>query len=422
MENMAIHVRNVTKTYKLYKKPVDRLKESLHPGRKTYHSDFHALHNLSFEIKKGETIGIIGKNGSGKSTLLKIITGVLQPTTGAVQVSGKVSALLELGAGFNPEMTGIENIYLNGMIMGYTKEEIDEKLADILSFADIGDFIDQPVKTYSSGMFVRLAFAVASSVEPEILIVDEALSVGDIRFQQKCLRRIEELKGKNTILFVSHDLGIISKFCDRCIWINEGELYGDGAPVHITKRYQAFMADSRTSTYKENGHNDSHNNQKSTWEIEPIQPGLDVLGDNQAQVLGISLLDLHNNRVSMVSPGKESKLVIRVQFSTELVSPIIGFMIKDRLGNIVTQSNNAVLDKGIENTREEIQDFCFQFTIPSLNNGYYTISPAVASGTMEDHVQHCLVHDAVVFQIVDTTRYPLQGFIFIDEIDFYKLT
>ena len=207
-ETNAITVRDVTKIYRLYDKPIDRLKESLSVTHKNYHKDFYALQNLSFNVKKGETVGIIGTNGSGKSTILKIITGVLTPTSGEVQVDGKISALLELGAGFNQDYTGIENIYMNGTMMGFSKKEMDEKLPDILEFADIGDFVYQPVKTYSSGMFVRLAFALSINVEPEILIVDEALSVGDVFFQSKCYRRMDELrKNGTTIVMVTHDMG-----------------------------------------------------------------------------------------------------------------------------------------------------------------------------------------------------------------------
>ena len=202
MQDTTILVNGISKIYKLYEKPIDRLKESLHPFKKKYHKEFYALKDITFEIEKGETVGIIGKNGSGKSTLLKIITGVLSPTNGSTTVKGKVSALLELGAGFNPEFTGLQNIYLNGTMMGYTKEEIDQRVGAILEFADIGDFIYQPVKTYSSGMFVRLAFAVAINVDPDILIVDEALSVGDIFFQLKCYKKFEEYKKRERQLFL----------------------------------------------------------------------------------------------------------------------------------------------------------------------------------------------------------------------------
>ena len=214
----AIAVRDVTKIYRLYDKPIDRLKESVSLSHKNYHRDFYALNHLSFEVEKGQTVGIIGTNGSGKSTILKIITGVLTPTSGQVEVEGKISALLELGAGFNMDYTGIENVYMNGTMMGYTRKEMDAKLQDILDFAEIGDFVYQPVKTYSSGMFVRLAFALAINVDPEILIVDEALSVGDVFFQSKCYRKMEEIRQKGTtILMVTHDMGSIIKYCDKVV-------------------------------------------------------------------------------------------------------------------------------------------------------------------------------------------------------------
>ena len=219
----SIEVENLSKVYKLYDKPSDRLKEALSPVKKCYHKDFYALKDLSFKIKPGETVGFVGKNGSGKSTLLKILTEVLTPSEGSLKINGKVSALLELGAGFNGEYTGMENIFLNGTILGFSHEEMEKRVDDIVKFADIGEYINQPVKTYSSGMFVRLAFAVAINVEPDILIVDEALAVGDVRFQLKCMDKFLEFKEKGiTILYVSHDVNSIKRFCNRAIWINEG--------------------------------------------------------------------------------------------------------------------------------------------------------------------------------------------------------
>ena len=218
-EDWAIKIEHLSKVYKIFDKPTDRVKEALNPFRKRYSRDFYALNDVSLTIKKGETVGIIGKNGAGKSTILKIITGVLTPTSGSVQVNGRIASLLELGAGFNPEMTGIENIYMNGTIMGYSKEEMDDRLQDIVDFADIGEFIHQPVKMYSSGMFARLAFAVNVNVTPDILIVDEALSVGDVFFQNKCFKRMDALKKSGvTVLFVSHDMGSIRQLCDKCLW------------------------------------------------------------------------------------------------------------------------------------------------------------------------------------------------------------
>lgn len=237
-DELAITVENLSKVYKLYSSPVDRLKESLHPLRRQYHHDFYALNDVSFEIKKGESVGIIGKNGSGKSTLLKILTGVLTPTSGSVTVNGKVSALLELGAGFNPDLTGIENVYFNGMLMGYTREEMEGLLDGILSFADIGEFVQQPVKTYSSGMFVRLAFAVAVNVDPEILIIDEALAVGDLKFQKKCKQKMSDFRDKGiTQLIVSHNMSDITTGCSKALYLKNGILEYCGEAVETVSAF-----------------------------------------------------------------------------------------------------------------------------------------------------------------------------------------
>ena len=252
MSANAIEVNGVTKIYRMYDKPIDRLKESLSPTHKCYHKDFYALNSLSFQVEKGQTVGIIGTNGSGKSTILKIITGVLTPTTGTVTVDGKISALLELGAGFNMDYRGIENIYMNGTMMGYTKKEMDSKLQEILDFADIGDFVYQPVKTYSSGMFVRLAFALSINVEPEILIVDEALSVGDVFFQAKCYRKMEEIRKKGTtILMVTHDMGSIIKYCDKVVLLNRGEFIAEGEAGRMVDLYKKILAGQLDSLKEE---------------------------------------------------------------------------------------------------------------------------------------------------------------------------
>lgn len=242
MTELAINVKNIKKTYKLYDKPSLRIKEAFSLSGRKYHKEFDALKDISFRVERGEMLGIIGKNGAGKSTLLKIITGVLTPTEGSVEINGKVSALLELGAGFNPEYTGIENIYLNGSMIGYTEKEMDTKIDDIIQFADIGDFIHQPVKSYSSGMFARLAFAVSINVEPDILIVDEALSVGDVFFQAKCYKKLNDLKNSGkTILFVTHDMGSVIKYCNRAILINDGVIAAEGKPAEIVDIYKKVL-------------------------------------------------------------------------------------------------------------------------------------------------------------------------------------
>lgn len=425
MENTvsAIEVNNVSKIYKLYEKPTDRLKEALNPLGRKLHKDFFALRDISFQINKGEMVGIVGKNGSGKSTLLKMITGVLTPSSGDIRVNGHISALLELGAGFNPEYTGLENIYLNGTIMGYSKDDMDGKLDEILSFADIGDFINQPVKMYSSGMFVRLAFAVAINVDPEILIVDEALSVGDMRFQQKCFRKIEEFKQNKTVLFVSHDLSVINKYCGRAIWINEGVLMEDSTPEVISKKYQAYMLGSNLSkTIVGIRTNEISDNVTSTIKASPLSEELDVLGDNKARITGISLSDQQSEEpISIVSPEQTVQLLIEVSANDIIEDPIVGFSIKDRLGNIITQSNSYILGIQIDTLEPgKKYTFCFEFTFPPLSRGEYTISPAIASGTQEDHTQHSWVHDALVIQMLDTRKYQLSGIMSLGDTAFYQ--
>jgi ABC-type polysaccharide/polyol phosphate transport system ATPase subunit len=252
VDSDIIVLKGISKIYKLYNTPFDRLKESISLSDKKYHTDFYALSNISFNISKGETVGIIGKNGSGKSTLLKIITGVLTPTHGQAKAQGKISSILELGAGFNLEYTGIENIFLNGTILGFSESQIESKLESILSFADIGDFVYQPVKLYSSGMFARLAFALAINVEPEILIVDEALAVGDIKFQTKCYNKFNELKKEGvTILFVSHDINLIRQFCTRALWIDSGKLRDIGDTVEVTAKYIEYMNSEQNEAGKD---------------------------------------------------------------------------------------------------------------------------------------------------------------------------
>jgi ABC-type polysaccharide/polyol phosphate transport system ATPase subunit len=240
--NEIIEIQDVVKSYKLYEKPIDRLKEALSISHRTYHKEFKALNGISFKVEKGDALGILGKNGSGKSTLLKLITGVLSPSSGSIQVKGKISAILELGAGFNPEYSGKENVYLNGLMMGFSREEIDIKMNDIIEFADIGEFIEQPVKIYSSGMFARLAFAVSINVEPDILIVDEALAVGDVRFQTKCIDKMKELKSKGTtILFVSHATEQVKRFCNKAVWLKDGIVQASGESSEIADLYEDFM-------------------------------------------------------------------------------------------------------------------------------------------------------------------------------------
>lgn len=347
----AITVSDLSKVYQLYEKPIDRLKETLHPGKKIYHKDFFALNNISFSIEKGETVGIVGTNGSGKSTILKIITGVLTPTAGSVTIDGKISALLELGAGFDMEYSGIENIYLNGTMMGFSKEEMDQKLSDILAFADIGDFVHQPVKTYSSGMLIRLAFATAINVEPEILIVDEALSVGDVFFQSKCFAKINEIKEKGTtILLVTHDMSSVIKYCDRAILLNRGNFIKDGKPNKIVDLYKKILA---------NQFEEVQMNAVEAQAVKPVEgkrwmdqltvnPEQLTYGDRRAEIIDVGIFDEEDRLSNLLYKDKDFTIKLKVRFNETISEPIFAFTIKDTKGNELAGTNTLIEDNGIK--------------------------------------------------------------------------
>lgn len=349
--DVAIKVDNVSKVYKLYDKPIYRLKESLSIKKKVYHKNHYALDKISFEVKKGETVGIIGTNGSGKSTLLKIITGVLNPTEGKVFVDGRISALLELGAGFNPEYTGIENVYLNGTMMGYSKDEINSRIDDIIDFADIGEFINQPVKTYSSGMFVRLAFAVAINIDPEILIVDEALSVGDVFFQAKCYKKFEEFKknGK-TILFVSHELGSISKYCDRVILLNTGKIVSDGDSKKVIDVYKKILVNQLEENNKSKMNRvRTQIDNKKMKECLNVNPNKVEYGNNMANIVDFAIIDVKGNTTNVIEKGKLFTIKIKVEFKEQVEQPIFAFTIKDLKGTEITGTNTMLENINISN-------------------------------------------------------------------------
>lgn len=348
MSDYAISVEHVDKMYKLYDKPSDRFKESLGLTRKKKYREHYALHDVNFQVKKGETVGIIGTNGSGKSTILKIITGVLNPTAGEVKVNGRISALLELGAGFNMEYTGIENVYLNGTMIGFSREEIDAKLDSILEFADIGDFVNQPVKTYSSGMFVRLAFAVAINIDPEILIVDEALSVGDVFFQAKCYHKFEEFKklGK-TILFVSHDLGSIGKYCDRVVLLNQGVKLNEGQPKEMIDIYKKLLVNQYTEAEEnasleaeqaESG--DKKDSGDRLWkDMTSTNPDIIEYGNGMAEIIDYGVMDKDGNMTNAIEKGCDFSIMFKVKFNEKVSEPIFAITIKDLKGTEITGTN-----------------------------------------------------------------------------------
>lgn len=383
----SIRVNEVTKVYQLYEKPIDRLKETLLGGKKNYHKDFFALDKVSFDVKKGETVGIIGTNGSGKSTILKIITGVLTPTSGEVEINGKISALLELGAGFNNEYTGIENVYMNGTMMGYSKKEMDEKLPEILDFADIGDFVYQPVKTYSSGMFVRLAFALAINVDPEILIVDEALSVGDVFFQAKCFRKIDEIRQKGTtVLMVTHDMGSVIKYCDKVVLLNKGQYVAQGEAGEMVDLYKKILANQFDDggkdvekliedKKKKHGVNTFDKGEGDTWKSKiTVNPDKIEYGDGRAEIIDMGIADKDKNVTNLIMKGEMFYILERIRFNNTIANPIFTYTIKDKKGTELTGTNTMYENADTDIVHEgDVYTVIFKQKM-NLQGGEYLIS------------------------------------------------
>lgn len=409
--NNAITVSDVTKIYRLYEKPIDRLKETLSPTHKNYHRDFYALNGISFDVKKGETVGIIGTNGSGKSTILKIITGVLTPTSGSLKVNGVISALLELGAGFNMDYTGIENIYMNGTMMGFSRKEMDEKLEDILEFADIGDFVYQPVKTYSSGMFVRLAFALAINVEPEILIVDEALSVGDVFFQAKCYRRMEEIRQNGTtILMVTHDMGAIIKYCDQVVVLNKGNFIAQGEPGKMVDLYKKILANQMDDLAELNDFSgEKAISRKEAAKDLPkglmkekltVNPNRTEYGDKKAEIVDFGLLDERGNVTNLLLKGEYFSIRERIRFHGEIKTPIFTYTIKDKRGADLTGTNTmyeAADVKAVKSGDEYEVEFKQKMT---LQGGEYLLSMSCTGFENGEHVVYHRLYDIVSITVI----------------------
>ena len=388
----AIVVKDLKKIYKLYDKPSDRFKEAFGLTHKKY-KEHYALNGVNMTINQGETVGIIGTNGSGKSTILKIITGVLSPSEGEVTVEGRISALLELGAGFNMEYNGIENVYLNGTMMGFSEKEIDKKLPEILKFADIGDYVYQPVKTYSSGMFVRLAFAVAINIEPEILIVDEALSVGDVFFQAKCYHKFEEFKkmGK-TIVFVSHDLSSISKYCDRVFLLNQGNLLGEGSPKEMIDAYKRVLVGQYELPDDKDGLN--------SLPDDVINPNLLEYGTKQAEITEFYITDDKKVKTTAVIKGTTFQIHVKVKFHERIVAPIFAFSFKNIRGTEIT-GTNSMIEKSflqpIDAGRE--MEVTFEQSM-SLQGGEYLLSLGVTGYQGSDFEVYHRLYDVLNITVV----------------------
>ena len=416
--DIAIKVDNLSKCYHIYDNPRDRLMQMLMRGKKQYYREFWALKDISFEIKKGETLGIIGRNGSGKSTLLQIICGTLHPSAGEIEVNGRVAALLELGSGFNPEFTGRENVFMNGSVLGLSRQEIDAKFAEIEAFADIGEFIDQPVKTYSSGMMVRLAFAVIAHVNADILVIDEALAVGDAFFTQKCMRFLREFMKTGTVLFVSHDTGSVKNLCNRAIWLEKGNMLQDGPPkevceLYLQAFYEALQGKSSTTTLKAIKNQDTGralkdqrlqfinaSNLRNDLKIFEFDQTSASFGKGGAQITGVEFLDKEGLPLTWVVGGEQVTLRVYAIAHTVLDAPIIGFTVKDSLGQALFGDNTYLshvesplfCDKGNEIQAE------FTFQMPILPAGNYSVSVAIANGSQDEHVQHHWIYDAVLFK------------------------
>lgn len=407
MGDFAIESKNLTKIYYLYNDPKDRILETLKIGKRVYHQEFVALNKVSFNVEKGEVVGIIGTNGAGKSTLLKIITGVLAPTDGQIKINGKVSALLELGAGFNQECSGLENIYLNGRMMGYSRKEMDARCQQIIDFADIGEFINQPVKMYSSGMFARLAFAVAINVEPDILIVDEALSVGDIFFQNKCFKKFDELKRKGvTILFVSHDIGSVRQMCSRAIWLEKGHVKAIGEAPDICDMY---MDEKRKSSEYVSGHIKDEVvsdagivpcNEKKVYPRVAYQE--DRFKNDRVAIRAVFFEDSKHEPVNVLHVDCEYETHIVVECLADINSMIIGFVLENNKGLPLFDINNFISQQEvIKGKKGQIIEIVYRYKLPRIMNGLYLVGAAVADGTQSRHEMLTWLHGVMQLDVIN---------------------
>ena len=407
----AVEFSNVSKSYSIYAAPRDRLKELATFGSRKFHSDFWALRDVSFDVKRGETFCVVGENGCGKSTLLQICAGILQPSSGSAISRGRVAALLELGSGFNPEFSGRENVYLNGAILGFSQAEMDKRFPEIEAFAEIGSFIDQPVKTYSSGMSVRLAFSVAIHVDPEILLVDEALAVGDVYFRQRCMRKVHELKQRGiTILFVSHATGDVKALGDRAMWLDKGAIKAIGKTDHVVHQYLAAMS-AKDRDYM--AHDLSHLAGRERMQPEEVVIGIPNIdhrfGDEKAEILGIAVVNPDGTRATSLTPGSTAIVRISVKAKANLDRPIVGFMFRNHLGVDFAGTNT-----GRERTDLPpmmIGDVCtvdFYLDVPQLYASSFSFSPAVANGTLEHYSTCDWIDNAIVLQM-EKAEDPIYG-------------
>ena len=427
-ERVAIRVTQLEKGYQIYKTPRDRLKQFVLPRLRRmvkrpprrYHEEFWALKDISFEIMRGETVGIIGRNGAGKSTLLQIICGTLTPSSGTVEINGRVAALLELGSGFNPDFTGRENVYMNAALLGLDKHEIDARFGDIAAFADIGNFIEQPLKTYSSGMYVRLAFAVIAHVDAEILVIDEALAVGDAFFVQKCMRFLRRFMESGTIVFVSHDIGAVTNLCRTALWLEKGRLMDKGLPKDIVAKYlaacyeasQGKSADIKGITQAPPDHKKeppldmrlkfiNTTPYRNDIELFAFNPNSPQFGKGNAVVTQVQMLDQNGRVLSWVVGGETVTMVIQCKANEDLHGPIVGFQVKDRLGQIIFADNTylSTINEPLHVPAGVRYQASFTFRMPVMPTGDYAVTATTAEGTQHEHIQHHFLHEAMVFKV-----------------------
>ena len=407
--NRAVEFSRVSKSYSIYASPGDRLKELATFNQRSFHRDYWALRDISFEVNRGETFCIVGENGCGKSTLLQICAGILQPTSGTANVQGRVAALLELGSGFNPEFSGKDNVYLNGAILGLSAKDMDHRFAEIEAFAEIGDFIHQPVKTYSSGMTVRLAFAVAIHLDPEILLVDEALSVGDVYFRQRCMRKVHELRSRGvTILFVSHSTGDVKAIGDRALWLNHGRIEAIGKTDIVVSKYLAAMA-QKDASYQEHEIPEA-GEYRGPDEIVTEIPNIDHrFGDGRAEILGIAAYSEAGKQLSELSPSTTVVVRISVRAKKNLDRPIVGFMFRNSLGVDFAGTNTAREGYVLPPLPEgEVCTVDFYIEMPELYASTFSFSPAVADGTLEHYVMCDWIDNALALQMSKAAA-PIYG-------------
>ncbi len=430
--DLAVRAEGVAKSFRLFAKPRDRLKQLFLGGRRKYYQEFWALNDVSFEVARGETVGVIGRNGSGKSTLLQIVCGTLKPTAGQVETHGRIAAMLELGAGFSPEFSGRENIFLNGYIVGLTQQQIEARFDAICAFADIGEFIEQPVKTYSTGMAVRLAFAVMAHVDADILVIDEALAVGDARFVQKCMRFLRDFKERGTLLFVSHDTTAVANLCDRVLWLDGGRAKAIGPAKHVCDLYLENLFESVQGASREAAPAAApvaatasaappRDQRLDILQASPYRNDIEIFefhreaasfGKRGARIADVRFEHRDGQRLAWAVGGETVVVAIDIEASLPLARPIVGFLVRDRLGQNVFGDNTFLTTQAtpLALAAGDVATARFEFDLPLLPPCDYSIAVAVADGRQDDHVQHEWIHDALTFRVeTSSVRHSLVG-------------